>query len=565
MATKAFVTMSCIAALSACNTTTKTVEIKERKSESLFNLPKDITEQDVLRGSITPERAWWDLQHYTLSLNVDPATKSISGSNVIKYKVLNEAQALQIELQPPMKITKAEQNGKTLEITTKGYSYFIATNADNKIGSEEAVTVYFEGMPKEAIRAPWDGGITWTKDEQGTDFVASANQGIGSSIWWPNKDHGYDEPDQGIDMHVEVPEHLMNISNGRLISTSNNQDRKTKTYHWKVINPINNYGVNINVGDYVHFGETYRGEKGALDMDYYVLSYNLDKAKKQFKEAARTIEAFEHWFGPYPFYEDSFKLVEAPYLGMEHQSSVTYGNGYQNGYLGRDRSQAGPGLLFDFIIVHEAGHEWFANNITAKDVADLWIHESFTNYSESLFLEYHFGKGTAFKYQRGSRRNPQNQKTIEGLHGVHREGSSDMYDKGGNVLHTIRQLVDSDEKWRQILRGLNKEFYHQTVTAKQVERYIAEQAQLNLAPVFDQYIRDARIPMLEYFIKEKEIDVRWANTIKSFDMPIKVNIDGEERWITPTTKWQTISLAKQAQSFNINKEFYVGSLNILGD
>ncbi|MFD0878390.1 M1 family aminopeptidase, partial [Massilia pinisoli] len=166
---------------------------------------------------------------------------------------------------------------------------------------------------------------------------------------------------------------------------------------------INNYGINMNVGNYEHFNEIYDGEKGKLTLDYYVLPENLEKAKTQFKQVPMMLKAFEHWFGPYPFYEDGYKLVDVPYLGMEHQSSVTYGNKYNNGYLGRDLSGTGWGLKWDFIIVHESGHEWFANNITYKDMADMWIHESFTNYSENLYTEYYFGKEAGAAYVIGCR------------------------------------------------------------------------------------------------------------------------------------------------------------------
>jgi len=313
----------------------------------------------------------------------------------------------------------------------------------------------------------------------------------------------------------------------------------------------------------VHFGEKYQGEKGELDMDYWVLRSNLTKAKKQFKDAKRTIEAFEHWFGPYPFYEDSYKLVEAPYLGMEHQSSVTYGNGYQNGYLGRDRSGAGPGLLFDFIIVHESGHEWFANNITTNDVADLWIHESFTNYSESLFLEYHYGKESAYEYIRGQRMNIANQSPIVGIHGLQREGSSDMYDKGGNMLHTIRQIIDNDGLWRDILRGLNTEFYHKTVDAEQIQNYISSKAQKDFTPVFNQYLRDIRIPTLEYYIHDKQMKYRWANVITDFAMPVRVNIGGKVQWLEPTTAWTKLELPTVNPTFSVDPNFYISTLNLL--
>ncbi|WP_448547592.1 M1 family metallopeptidase [Thalassotalea fusca] len=543
-------------------TITSTLSITADASD-LFSQGDEITRQDVLRGSITPERAWWDLSHYHLDIRVEPDKKTIAGTNTVTYRVLSDANRLQIELQAPMQLTKAVQEGKSLNITQDGYTYFIEPNSPQPIGSEQSVVLHFEGKPTEAKRAPWDGGITWTKDENGIDFIASANQGIGASIWWPNKDHAYDEPDLGALISVEVPEHLVNVSNGRLEKTEHDETRKTKTYHWRVINPINNYGVNINIGDYVHFGETYAGENGVLDMDYYVLSYNLDKAKEQFKDAKRTIEAFEYWFGPYPFYQDSFKLVEAPYLGMEHQSSVTYGNGYQNGYLGRDRSRTGHGMLFDFIIIHETGHEWFANNITNVDIADMWIHESFTNYSESLFLEYHYDKEKAFAYVRGSRANVQNKKPIVGQYNVHREGSGDMYDKGSNMLHTIRQIIDDDKKWRDILRGLNKTFYHQTTTGAAVEAYMIEQSGKSLEKIFDQYLRDVRIPALEYFVNGDTLMVRWANTIENFDMPMRIFVDNQPMWITPKTSWSKVTLPAANAVIKLDPNFYITHLDIM--
>lgn len=525
----------------------------------------DDHQQNVFRGTITPQRAWWNLTHYHLDIAVDPKTKSIAGINTMKYEVLSEKKRLQIELQAPMQLTKVEQNGKTLAVEQLGYSYFITIEAEQKIGEEYQLEMHFSGIPHEAIRAPWDGGITWSKDDKGNDFIASSCQGLGASIWWPNKDHAYDEPDNGAMVSVEVPEHLMDVSNGRLIKVDHNKAKKTKTFHWQVVNPINNYGININIGDYVHFGEKYQGESGELDMDYYVLRQNLEKAKVQFKDAKRTIEAFEYWFGPYPFYQDSFKLVEAPYLGMEHQSSVTYGNGYQNGYLGRDRSQTGPGMLFDFIIVHETGHEWFANNITHNDIADMWIHESFTNYSESLFLEYHYDQEKAYQYVRGTRLNIQNKSPIIGQYGLHQEGSSDMYDKGGNMLHTIRQIIDNDKTWREILRGLNKQFYHGIAETAQVENYISEKSGKNLTKVFDQYLRDIRIPTLEYFVKNNQMQYRWSNTIDGFDMPIKVTINNKVRWLSPSNSWQKLTLDDKNSNIDVDANFYVNTLNILGD
>ncbi|MCJ8319498.1 MAG: M1 family metallopeptidase [Colwellia sp.] len=534
-------------------------------SSDLFKQTDEITHQDMLRGTNTEQRAWWDLKHYHLSVNVDPATKSLRGTNVMTYQVLSDQKALQIELQAPMILEKVEQEGKKLKVVQDGYSYFIELEKPQTIGKEYQITMYFSGQPKEAVNPPWDGGIAWKKDDNGIDFIASACQGVGASIWWPNKDQAFDEPDNGVLLSIEVPMHLTNVSNGRLVKVEDNKERKTKTFHWQVTNPINNYGVNINIGDYVHFGEQYQGENGVLDMDYYVLRDNLAKAKKQFKDAPRTMEALEHWFGPYPFYQDSFKLVEVPYLGMEHQSSVTYGNKYQNGYLGRDRSSTGWGLKFDFIIVHESGHEWFANNITNKDVADMWIHEGFTSYSEALFVEYFYGKDAGAQYVRGTRLGIQNDSPLIGTYGVNREGSSDMYNKGSNMLHTIRQVVDNDEKWREIIRGLNKEFYHQTVTTKQVEDYMSKHSGKDLSKIFDQYLRDVRIPVLEYFVLDEVMKVRWGNSIKGFNMPIKASINGKTQWLTPTTKWSKVKIDQADVKVTLDADFYVSVMNIMGN
>lgn len=540
--------------------------LKRLAAFSLLGLPlllnssamaqKTPTRADSLRGSITPERAWWDLKHYDLTVQIDPSTKSIKGSNKITYEVLSNAKVLQIDLQEPLKITSITQEGEPLTFRREGAVHWVNLTKKQEVGKVEQVLISYEGIPKEAIRPPWDGGITWQKDSKGLPFVASSNQGIGSSIWWPLKDHPADEVDS-LDMHVTVPKGLMDISNGRLVEIEVGKD--TDTFHWKVVNPINDYGVNINVGDYVHFGEKYEGEKGTLDMDYFVLRENLEKAKVHFQDARRMMQAFEHWFGPYPFYEDGFKLVDAPYLGMEHQSSVTYGNGYQNGYRGRDLSGTGWGMKFDFIIIHEAGHEWFANNITYKDVADMWIHESFTNYSESLFLDYHYGKEAGQAYVRGTRMNIANDIPIIGTYGLNKRGSGDMYYKGGNLLNMIRELLQDDEKWRLILRGLNKEFYHQTVTTEQVESYLSTQVGWNLGKVFDQYLRDTRIPIFEYYQQGGEIQYRWTNAVKDFDMPVDVQLNGKVIRLQAKTSWQKLEVG-QLQELIVDPDYYVGVL-----
>lgn len=526
-----------------------------------FSQTPKFTKQDTLRGSITKERIWWDLLHYDLKFDIKPSTKSISGSNTITYKVLEENQLMQIDLQPPMEITAVSQKNKELSFTREGNVFYITLKKKQKVGEEYQLKIDFEGSPKISKNPPWDDGFTWRKDKNGNDFVATSCQGGGASIWWPCKDHMYDEPDNGIQMDITTPKHLVGVGNGRLIATKENKN-DTKTYTWKVVNPINNYGVNVNVGDYVHFSEIFEGEKGDLDCDYYVLAHNLEKAKVHFKDAKKTLEAFEHWYGPYPFYEDSFKLVEVPYLGMEHQSSVTYGNAYKMGYFGRDLSGTGWGLKFDFIIIHESGHEWFANNITNIDIADMWIHESFTNNSESLFLDYHFGTKASNEYVIGTRKNIRNDKPIIGYYNVNNSGSGDMYYKGSNMLHILRQIANDDEKWRSILRGLNKEFYHQTVTTAQIENYISKAMKMELNPFFTQYLRTTKIPVLEYKINNETLYFKWNNVVDGFSIPIKVFINEKEMWITPTKDWTSISSENKVDKFKADKNFYINTKEI---
>lgn len=520
-----------------------------------FAQKKEFTHADTLRGSITPEREWWDLTYYHLNVRPNANDSTLTGSTVISYKVLKPYQSMQVDLQEPLQVTKVVQDGESLSYRRDGNAFFITLKKKQETGKAESLEVFYTGKPRLAKRPPWDGGVQWVPDDKGNTMIATSCQGLGSSVWWPCKDHMYDEPDSML-ISITVPKAMMDVSNGNLRSVTDNGDN-SHTFNWFVGNPINNYGVNMNVANYVSWKETFRGEKGNLQLSYYVLPQNLEKAKEQFKQAPKMLEAFEHWFGPYPFYEDGYKLVEVPYLGMEHQSSVTYGNDYKMGYRGRDLSNTGWGLKWDFIIIHESGHEWFANNITYKDVADMWVHESFTNYSENLYTEYYFGKKAGQDYVIGTRALIANDIPIIGVYGVNQEGSKDMYYKGGNMLHTIRQVVNDDEKWRQILRGLNKTFYHQTVDGSQIEKYISEHAGRDLSKVFDQYLRDVRIPVLEYAFNSKGLQYRWINTVAGFDMPVKVKLaSGKEEFLYPTNEWKTLKV-KGDKSLTVDRNFYV--------
>ena len=528
-------------------------------SQGLMDPKNNTTRQDTLRGSITLERSWWDLNYYHLDISVNPEKKYIEGSNLVYYTVLNSNNVLQIDLQEPLELLMAKQEGEELEIEKEGNAYFIILKKDQIVGSLEKIKLFYKGNPREAVNAPWDGGISWEKDDNGNHFIASSCQGLGASVWWPNKDHMYDEVDS-MKISVNVPKGLTNVSNGRLLEIE--EKKNSNTFHWFVNNPINNYGVNINIGDYVRFSEVYVGENGNLDLDYFVLSYNLAKAKEQFKQVPMMIEAFEHWFGPYPFYEDSFKMVEAPYLGMEHQSSITYGNGYTNGYKGSSYpSNSKWGLKFDYIIIHEGGHEWFANNITYRDIADMWIHEGFTTYSENLYVEYFYGKEAGAEYVISSRKGISNFKPIiTGEYGVNRESSGDIYAKGANVLHTLRQLTKDDELWRDTLRGINKDFFHQTVSSNQIENYISKKLNINLKKFFDQYLRDTRIPIFEYEINDGELKYRWSNVINGFNMPIEINLDNKSIKLFPVMDWKHLKTIEG--NLEINKNYYVKSNKI---
>jgi aminopeptidase N len=520
---------------------------------SFIGSAQNFTRQDTLRGSITPERIWWDLNDYDLKVKVNPDQKHIQGSNTISYTVLSKHQRMQIDLQEPMKIDSVIANGAALEVEHDGNAHFIKLIKQQQIGAQNSLTVYFSGHPREAVRAPWDGGFSWNEDSRGNHFVATSCQGLGASVWWPCKDHMYDEAEH-MTISVTTPSYLMDVSNGQLINTE--KDGDWSTYTWEVNNPINNYGVNVNIGDYVHFGETYQGEKGPLKVDYYVLREDLEKAKKQFKQTTMMLEAFEYWFGPYPFYEDGFKLVQVPYLGMEHQSSVTYGNKFENGYLGTDLSETGWGLEFDFIIIHEAGHEWFANNITYKDVADMWIHEGFTAYSENLYLNYHFSKEAARAYVLGTRKRIQNDIPLIGTYDVNSEGSGDMYYKGANILHMIRTIIDDDHQWRSILRGLNKEFYHQTVTTDQIESYISKHSGVDLSSFFDQYLRTVLIPELELKQEDNNLHYRFNNVVRGFEMPFDLEIDGEITSLVGSSQWSQLPLKNKKPKINLLEDYY---------
>lgn len=528
------------------------------------------SKQDSLRGSITPERAWWNVSFYNLYVAPDFNTKTIRGWNQIGFTInqFSKNKKMQIDLQQPMKIDSVVYEGKRISVKRNGNVYYLdfgqRFSSPGQLQAGEtastktySVKIFFSGKPKEAINPPWDGGWIWEKDDMGRPWMTVACQGLGASVWYPCKDHQSDEPDNGALIQIKVPNTLVAVANGREYSVDDQKDG-TVLYTWQVKNPINNYNIVPYIGKYVHFSDTYIGEtEKNLSLDYWVLDYNLEKAKKQFgRDVKPMLKAFEYWFGPYPFYEDGYKLVESSHLGMEHQSATAYGNHYMDGYLGSDLSNSGWGLKWDYIIIHESGHEWFANSISTNDIADMWVHEGFTMYSEPLFIEYYYGKQAADEYVQGIRLNIDNDKPIIGPYGVNQEGSGDMYNKGANMLHTIRQVIDDDTLFRKVLRGLNQTFYHKTVDSKDIEKYISETSGKDFSKVFDQYLRTIKIPELEYKITGDRLSYRWINTVAGFEMPIRL-ITGE--WLRPTNLWKSTAITSAMKTKGIvpHANFYV--------
>jgi aminopeptidase N len=517
---------------------------------------KKYTRSDTLRGSIGIERAWWDIQYYDLHVTPNIIDKTINGYVDITYLVLKKEMTMQIDLQQPLAIDSAFEIDKKqsyhLNYSREGNVYWIGFHRKPKIGSEKIIRIYYHGRPQEAKNPPWDGGVTWTKDSLGNPFISTSCQGLGASIWWPCKDHQSDEPDNGAKISITTPDSLMDVSNGRLVQKITIPESKQITWVWEVKNPINNYSLSMNIAKYQNFSDTINGEAGVLPLNFYALTNHIEQAKSQFQQAKTMLHCFEFWLGKYPFYEDGYKLIEVPYLGMEHQSAVTYGNKFKNGYLGRDLSGTGWGLKWDFIIIHESGHEWFGNNITTKDIADMWIHEGFTNFTETLYTQWLSGKQAGFEYNYGIRKNISNRTPIIGKYGVNSEGGNDMYYKGSNLIQTIRNSIDDDSLFRKTLRTMNEVFYHKTVMSADIESFISKSVGLDYSYVFDQYLRNTNIPVLELFYQKdkNKLNFRWSNCIDGFNLPITLKTDIDKKKIAPQKNvWKTIDITEAEEGF----------------
>ncbi len=523
------------------------------------------THADSLRGGNGAGRDWWDVEFYDLRVRIAPSDSSVGGFTGITYKVVRPAIAkrtrLQIDLQMPLVMDSIVQDGQQLPFVRDGNAFFATVAGNQKIGERRTLRAYYHGKPKAAVNPPWDGGLIWRTDSLGNRWVATANQGLGASVWWPNKDTQADEPDSQR-VAVRVPDPMVNVSNGRLRRVVRHDDQST-TWEWFLTHPINNYDVAINAGNYAHFSEIVRGENGPLTVDYWPLAHHRQAAEQQFRQVPPMLQCFEQWFGPYPFYEDGYKLIETPHLGMEHQSGVGYGNRFQNGYLGTDLSGTGVGLLWDFIIVHESAHEWWGNSITTKDLADMWVHEAFAAYAENLYAECRLGKTAGARYVIGTRSKVRNDQPIIAAYGVNAEGSGDMYYKGANMLHTIRQLVGDDAKWRTVLRGVQQTFARTTVHGADVQAYISKASGIDLSTVFAQYLTTTKIPVLEWKSDTGGVQVRWGDVVPGFTMPVRLVSGNASVQVTPGSSWTRVDIPMSTNgTLRVDENYYVVSRRV---
>jgi aminopeptidase N len=499
-------------------------------------LPEKFSRKDSLRGTLSPERANYDVTFYNLDIKIDIENKYISGSNLIQFKVLKSLPVLQFDLFDNLKINSVEWNGKKLEFKREYNAVFVSFPTALTAGTSSSIKIYYEGNPIIAKRAPWDGGFVFKTDKNGKPFVAVACQGTGASLWWPTKDHQSDEPDS-MAINITSSSELEEVSNGRLRAKKEIGNKYTR-FEWFVSEPINNYDVSINIADYAHWTDQYKSKVDGenLSLDYYVLKDDLEKAQKQFEQVKPMMDAFEKRFGKYPFYKDGYKLVQTPYLGMEHQSCVAYGNQYKNGYLGFDLSGSGEGKKFDYIIIHESAHEWWGNSITSYDIADMWIHEGFGQYSETVYLEELYGRESAVKYLNGLKNGVGNKAAIIGPYGVNKEGSGDMYPKGALFLNTLRNYIDNDLVWWDIVASLQKTYRHKNISTEDVLNLMNAKSGKNLKPYFDVYLRQGSLPIftVELLEQNKSVLVKynWSNVVDGFALPINIKLKGSEEIIT---------------------------------
>ncbi|KOS04942.1 peptidase M1 [Flavobacterium akiainvivens] len=512
------------------------------------------TRRDSLQGGLRPERTTFDVQRYDLDITINPDERSVVGYNQVTFKVLENTSKIQLDLFDNMNVDSIVYNKTKLAYTRDNDAVFITFPNGLKKDSEESLKFYYSGRPNVAKNAPWDGGFVFKKDTDGKPWIGVAVQGTGASLWYPVKDHQTDEPDRGASIKVAVPNGLMNVSNGRFKGSEDLGNGYTR-WDWEVTNPINNYDITINVADYAHIHDTHNG----LDLDYYVLRKNEEKARVHFEEVKGMLDCFQQKFGQYPFAEDGYKLVETSYLGMEHQSAVAYGNKYKKGYMGMDMTGTGLGREFDYIIVHESGHEWFGNSITSKDIADMWIHEGFTTYSETVYVECRYGYDKAMQYINGQARNVENRKPVIGVFGVNKEGSGDMYYKGSLMLNTLRHITNDDTKWWKMLLGYSETYKKKIIDTETVNKYFSKEMGMDLTHIFNQYLRFTQIPILQLKLNGKNLEYRWQTDEKDFEMPVEILIGDKTIRLKATNKWkkEKVTAASLTDVEVATKKFYI--------
>ncbi|MFP5204175.1 MAG: M1 family metallopeptidase [Acidobacteriota bacterium] len=517
------------------------------------------TREDMLRGAYGPFRANNDLLYYHLDVRVDPAARTIRGQNTIRFRMLTDGSRIQIDLTDRLTIDKILYDGKPLHYTRDHGAVFIDFPETLRAGQVYSIDFYYSGHPPETGRF---GAFTFKQDPDGRPWINTACEGTGASIWWPNKDQWRDEV-ESMDIGVEIPNGLVDVSNGRFMGKTDLGDGYTR-WNWHVSYPINNYDVALNIGNYVHWSQKHTGPDGmSLDMDYYVLPGDLAKAKKQFAQAPGMIDAFTHYFGPYPFARDGYKLVEAPYAGMEHQSAVAYGNLFENGYMGKDWTHTGISMRFDFIIIHESGHEWFGNSITAADPADMWIHEGWTTYLEGLYVEYRWGKADAIRYLNGLKPKIYNQRPIVAERGVNADPTEDQYFKGALMLNTLRSVIDDDPKWFELLYDFYQQFKYRNIMTEDVVAWWNLHAGLDLTPIFDQYLRHRRPPRLELLFGEAPgmVMYKWDAADDNFAMPVRAGDPAHWQLLHPTTQWQWLQTPLTRDQFQVATDLYYVDVN----
>jgi len=512
------------------------------------------TRADILRGAYGPYRANNDLLSYHLDIRVDPAKKFISGKNIIRFKMLEDGNRIQLDLHPALNIDKilldsGAHASDELKYEREAGAVFVDFPETLRAGSIYTIDFYYSGNPVTTGRF---GGITFSKDPSGYPWINTSCEDVGASVWWPNKDQWRDEV-ENMEISVAVPNDLVDVSNGKFVAKTDLGDGYTR-WDWLVHYPINNYDVSLNIGNYRHFSD----HLGDLPLDFYALPEDLDKAKKQFSQAKGMLQAYQHYFGEYPFKKDGYKLIEVPYSGMEHQSAVTYGNHFENGYLGRDWTGVGISPRFDFIIIHESGHEWFGNAVTAADRSDMWIHEGWTTYLESLYVEYTYGHDDALKYLNAYKSNVKNLRPIIPERGVNSTPPEDQYFKGALFINTLRSIVNDDRRWWTLLHDFYQHFKYQNIMTEDVVRYFNEQTGMNLTPVFDQYLRYTAIPVLELKFDEAEgtVSYRWKADEPGFAMPVRVGLKTQWQTIQPTTDWQTMKTPLKKGDFEVATDLY---------